>query len=66
MFKKGQIKSEWIYEDIDFPKYHLKYLEDFCPESLFEVYLKSSRLWVHMANLAFKNVQKNLVESSYI
>ena len=33
---KGQIKSKWIYDDIDFPNYHLKYLKDFCPES-FEV-----------------------------
>ena len=33
---KGQIKSGWIYEDIDFPNYHLKYLKNFCPES-FEV-----------------------------
>ena len=35
-FVKGQIKSEWIYEVIDFPKYQLKNLKDFCPES-FEV-----------------------------
>ena len=39
---KGQIKSEWIYENIDFPNYHLKYLKDFSPESLFDVLLKSS------------------------
>ena len=28
---KGQIKSEWLHEDIDFPNYHLKYLKDLCP-----------------------------------
>ena len=28
---KGQIKSEWIFEVIDFPNW-----KDFCPESLFE------------------------------
>ena len=33
---KGQLKSEWIYEVIDFPNYHLKYLKDFCLEN-FEV-----------------------------
>ena len=32
-FGQGQIKSEWIYEDIDFPNYHLKYLKDFYPET---------------------------------
>ena len=31
---KGQMKSECIYEIIDFPKYYRKYLIDFCPESL--------------------------------
>ena len=28
---KGQMKSKCIYEIIDFPKYHLKNLIDFCP-----------------------------------
>ena len=28
---KGQMKSECIYEIIDFPKYHWKNLIDFCP-----------------------------------
>ena len=28
---KGQIKSECIYEIIDFQKYHRKNLIDFCP-----------------------------------
>ena len=28
---KGQIKSEWIYEIIDFPKNDPKNLKDFCP-----------------------------------
>ena len=34
---KGQMKSECIYEIINFPKYHSKYLIDFCPESLFRL-----------------------------
>ena len=34
---KGQMKSECIYEIIDFPKYHRIYLIDFCPESLFRL-----------------------------
>jgi hypothetical protein len=29
------MKSECIYEIIDFPKYHRKNLIDFCPEILF-------------------------------
>ena len=33
---KGQIKSELIYEVIEFPNWQLKNLQDFCPES-FEV-----------------------------
>ena len=33
---KGQIKSEWINEVIDFTNQQLKYLKDFCPET-FEV-----------------------------
>ena len=32
---KGQMKSECIYEIIDFPKYHLKNLIDFSPGRLF-------------------------------
>jgi hypothetical protein len=36
---KGQIKSEWIYEVIDFPNYQLKHLKDFCPESYEVEYL---------------------------
>ena len=28
---KGQIKSEWIYEIINFPKHDPKNLKDFCP-----------------------------------
>ena len=32
---KGQIKSEWIYEIINFPKNDPKNLKDFCPESFY-------------------------------
>ena len=31
-FIKGQLKSEWIYEVIDYPKLQQKYCKDFCPE----------------------------------
>ena len=31
VYTKGQIKSEWIYEIINFPKDEPKYLKDFCP-----------------------------------
>ena len=30
-FTKGQMKSECIYEIVDFPKYHQNFLIDFCP-----------------------------------
>ena len=32
-FPKGHMKSECIYEIIDFPKYHQKNLIDFCPRN---------------------------------
>ena len=35
---KGQIKSEWIYELIDFSNYQLKNFKDFCPKNLFEAH----------------------------
>ena len=35
---KGQIKSEWIYEIINFPKKDPKNLKDFCP-----MYYKNSQ-----------------------
>ena len=31
IYTKGQIKSEWIFEIINFPKWQLKNLKDFCP-----------------------------------
>ena len=34
---KGQIKSEYVYEIIDYPKYHRNFLIDFCPESFFRL-----------------------------
>jgi hypothetical protein len=39
---KGQIKSEWIYEVIEFPNCQLKKLKDFCPNCLFEALSKIS------------------------
>ena len=43
-YPKGQMKSECIYEIIDFPKYHQKNLIDFCPESLFRLGMLSTHL----------------------
>ena len=34
---KGQMKLEYIFEIIDFPKYRRKNLIDFYPESLFRL-----------------------------
>ena len=39
---KGQMKSECIYEIIDFPKYHRKNLIDFCSESSFRLGITTS------------------------
>ena len=38
LFTKGQIKSEWISEIINFPKNNPKNLKDFCP-----MYFKNSQ-----------------------
>ena len=42
---KGQIKSEWIDEIINFPKTDPTNLKDFCPESFYGTY------WVHRAEM---------------
>ena len=36
---KGQIKSKWIDEVIDFPNYQQKYCKNFCPERFVVEYL---------------------------
>ena len=36
---KGQVKSDRIYEVIDFPNYEQKYCKDFCPETFENDYL---------------------------
>ena len=41
---KGQLNSEWIHEDIDFPKWQQKCCKDFCTES-FNSFLGAS--WNH-------------------
>ena len=38
-YVKGQIKSEWIYEIINFPRNDPKNLKDFCP-----MYCKNSQI----------------------
>ena len=34
---KGHLNSEWIYEDIDFPKILTKYHKGFCPENFYRL-----------------------------
>ena len=52
---KGQMKSEYIYEIIDFPKYHRKNLIDFCPESLFRL----GMLCTHLSRVALRIIKAN-------
>ena len=52
---KGQMKSECIYEIIDFPKYQRKNLIDFCPESLFRLGI----LRTHLSRVALRITKKN-------
>ena len=52
---KGQMKSEYIYEIINFPKYHQKYLINFCPESLF----KLGMLCTHLSRVALRIIKTN-------
>ena len=50
---KGQMKSECIFEIIDFPKYHRKNLIDFCLESLFRL----GMLRTHLSRVCLENNQ---------
>ena len=52
---KGQMKSECIYEIIDFPKYQRKNLIDFCPESLFRLGILST----HLSRVALSIIKTN-------
>ena len=58
---KGQMKSECIYEIIDFPKYPQKNLIDFCPESLFRLY-RYTVVWLQtdyrkiLCNFVYQNL----------
>ena len=52
---KGQMKSECIYEIIDFPKYHQKDLIDFCPERLFRL----GMLCTHLSRVPFRIIKTN-------
>ena len=52
---KGQMKSECIYEIIDFPKYHQKNLIDFSPESLFRL----GMLCTHLSRVALRIIKTN-------
>ena len=52
---KGQMKSECIYEIIDFPKYHQKDLIDFCPERLFRL----GMLCTHLSRVDLRIIKTN-------
>ena len=52
---KGQMRLECIYEIIDFPKYHRKYLIDFCPASLFRL----GMLCTHLSRVALRIIKTN-------
>ena len=51
---KGQIKSEWIYEIINFPKHDPKNLKDFCP-----MYCRCGRVMAD--DIAYAKIRKNLL-----
>ena len=60
-YAKGQMKSECIYEIIDFPKYHQKNLIDFCPESLFRL----GMLCTHLSRVALRIIKTNHLYLAY-
>ena len=49
------MKSECIYEIIDFPKYHQKILIDLCPERLFRL----GMLCTHLSRVALRIIKIN-------
>ena len=53
VLSRGQMKSECIYEIIDFPKYQRKNLINICPESLFWL----GMLRTHLSQSCFENNQ---------
>ena len=50
-----QMKSEYIYEIIDFPKYHRKSFIDFCPENLFRL----GMLCTHLSRVNLRIIKTN-------
>ena len=54
-FPKGHMKSECIYEIIDFPKYHLRNLIDFCPERLF----RPGMLYTYLSRVTLRKIKTN-------
>ena len=56
---KGQMKSECIYEIINFPKYHRKFLVDFCPENLFRL----DMLCTHLSRVALRMIKTNHIKN---
>ena len=58
---KGQMKSECIYEIIDFPKYHRKNLTDFCPESLFRL----GMFCTHLSRVSLIIIKTNCMHLVY-
>ena len=58
---KGQMKSECIDEIIDFSKYHLKNLMDFCPERLFRL----GMLCTLLSRVALRIIKTNYIYLVY-
>ena len=52
---EGQMKSECIYEIIDFPKYHLTNLINICPGWLFRL----DMLCTHLSRVALRIIKTN-------
>ena len=58
---KGQMKSECIYEIIDFPKYHWKNLINICPERLFRL----GMLCTQLSRVALRIIKTNHIHLVY-
>ena len=58
---KGQMKSDCIYEIIDFPKYSWKKLKDFCPESLFRLGISCT----HLSKVTLRIIKTNCMYLVY-
>ena len=58
---KGQMKSEYIYEIVDFPRSHSKNLIDVCFESLFRL----GMLCTHLSRVVLRIIKTNYMYLVY-